>query len=40
MAREFGDDRVMPAYLETFEQVMRAGMPGAKAMPSSTVLHG
>ena len=40
MAREFGDDSVMPAYLETFEQVMRAGMPVAKAMPSSTVLHG
>jgi glycosyltransferase involved in cell wall biosynthesis len=40
MAREFGDDRVMPAYLETFEQVMRAGMPGAKAMPASTVVHG
>lgn len=40
MAREFGDDSVMPAYLETFEQLMRAGMPGARSMPSSTVLHG
>jgi len=40
MAREFGEDSVMPTYLQTFEQVMRAGMPDATAMPSSTVLHG
>jgi glycosyltransferase involved in cell wall biosynthesis len=40
MAREFGDDSVMPAYLETFEQVMRAGMPDVMAMPSSSILHG
>ena len=40
MAREFGDDSVMPAYLEAFEQVMHAGRPDAKAMPSSAVLDG
>jgi hypothetical protein len=30
----------MPAYLEAFEQVMHAGRPDAKAMPSSAVLDG
>ena len=40
MAREFGEDSVMPAYLQTFEQVMRAGLPDATTMPSSTALHG
>lgn len=40
MARDFRDEAVLPAYLETFEQVMRAGMPDVASIPSSTVLHG
>jgi glycosyltransferase involved in cell wall biosynthesis len=39
MAREFGDDRILPAYLDTFARVMDAGRRGLVAMPSSEVPH-
>jgi glycosyltransferase involved in cell wall biosynthesis len=39
MAREFGDDRILPAYLDTFARVMRAGRRGLLAMPSSEAPH-
>jgi glycosyltransferase involved in cell wall biosynthesis len=39
MAREFGDDRILPAYLDTFARVMDAGRRGLVAMPSSEAPH-
>jgi len=39
MAREFGDDRILPAYLDTFDRVMHAGRRGLLAMPSSEAPH-
>jgi glycosyltransferase involved in cell wall biosynthesis len=39
MAREFGEDRILPAYLDTFALVMHAGRRGLVAMPSSEVPH-
>jgi glycosyltransferase involved in cell wall biosynthesis len=39
MAREFGDDRILPAYLDTFARVMDAGRRGLVAMPASEVPH-
>jgi glycosyltransferase involved in cell wall biosynthesis len=39
MAREFGEDRILPAYLDTFARVMHAGGRGPVAMPSSEVPH-
>jgi len=39
MAREFGDDRILPAYLDTFARVMDAGRRGLLAMPSSEAPH-
>ena len=40
MAREFGDDRILSTYLDTFEQVMHSGTADAKAIPSSAATHG
>ncbi len=40
MAREFGEDRILSTYLDTFEQVMRSGSAGANAIPSSAATHG
>lgn len=40
MAREFGDDRILSTYLDTFERVMRSGTADAKAIPSSATTHG
>ena len=39
MAREFGDDRILPAYLDTFARVMHAGGHGLVAMPSREAPH-
>jgi glycosyltransferase involved in cell wall biosynthesis len=39
MAHEFGDDRILPAYLDTFARVMDAGRRGLVAMPSSEAPH-
>ena len=39
MAREFGDDRILSPYLDTFARVMDAGGRGLAAMPSSEVPH-
>lgn len=39
MAREFGDDRVLSVYLDTFARVMEEGRIGLVAMPSSEVPH-
>jgi hypothetical protein len=40
MAREFGEDRILSTYLDTFEQVMHSGSAGANAVPSSAATHG
>jgi hypothetical protein len=39
MQREYGDDRVLAAYLETFEQVMRADPADAKVSVSASARH-
>lgn len=39
MAREFGDDRILPAYLDTFARVMDTGRRGPVVMPPSEVPH-
>lgn len=35
MAREFGEDRILSAYLDTFEDVLRPGAPGARVTASN-----
>jgi len=40
VAREFGDDRILSTYLDTFQQVMHSGRSDAKAIPSSAASHG
>lgn len=40
MAREFGEDRILSTYLDTFEQVMHSGSAGANSIPSSAATHG
>ena len=37
MAREFGEDKILSDYLETFEQAMRSGPADSRAIPSSEV---
>ena len=37
MAREFGEDRILAPYLETFENIMRSGPVGPRVIPSSEV---
>jgi len=39
MAREFGDHKVLPAYLDTFARVMDAGRRGLVVVPSSEAPH-
>jgi glycosyltransferase involved in cell wall biosynthesis len=39
MAREFGEDRILPAYLDTFARVMDAGRRGPVVMPASEAPH-
>lgn len=39
MAREFGDDKILSVYLDTFAKVMHAGRPRSKVIPSSEVPH-
>jgi glycosyltransferase involved in cell wall biosynthesis len=39
MAREFGEDRILPAYLDTFSRVLDSGRRGLDAMPSGEAPH-
>jgi len=39
MAREFGEDKIMSTYLDTFERVVHAGPHGPAALHSSGVPH-
>lgn len=39
MAREYGEDRVLADYLDTFDTVMRKVMPGRKAVASGDASH-
>jgi glycosyltransferase involved in cell wall biosynthesis len=40
MAREFGEDRILSAYLDTFEAVMRSATPGASVIAPNEAPHG
>ena len=35
MAREFGEEKILSAYLETFDDVMRFGPPNARDIATS-----
>ncbi|SRR5581483_4744837 len=39
MAREYGEDKVLAAYLDTFEEVMRIGIARAKMIVSNEARH-
>jgi glycosyltransferase involved in cell wall biosynthesis len=39
MAREFGEEKILSAYLETFDDVMRTGPPNARDIPTSEAPH-
>jgi glycosyltransferase involved in cell wall biosynthesis len=40
MAREFGDDRILAAYLDTFEQVLQSRRTGAATLARRATSHG
>ena len=39
MAREYGEDKVLAAYLDTFEKVMRIDIANANLLVSSKARH-
>jgi len=39
-AREFGEEKILSTYLETFEDVMRSGSPSARDLPTSEAPRG
>lgn len=39
MDREFGEDRILSVYLDTFEELMRPGAPGARVIPPKEARH-
>ncbi len=39
MAREFGEDRILSVYLDTFEELMRPGAPGARITAPNEARH-
>lgn len=39
MVREFGEDRILSVYLDTFEELMRPGAPGARVIAPKEARH-